>query len=240
MPTVTIDADAGLQFLLRPAQRGRPVVVTGSPTDTFGHVVESVGIPLTEAGDLLLDGVQVPAARRLATGRLRVPAVARPQPAPTDPPRFLLDVHLGRLARHLRLLGLDAAWSSDAADPELASRSAEEQRVLLTRDRRLLHRRVIAAGALVRGSELTEQLTDVLDRFAPRLEPWTRCMACGAALRPAAAVDVVPDLQPGTSRTYREFSRCPSCGRVYWRGAHSHRLEQVVAVAQTTVGRRRR
>ena len=239
MPTVTIDADPSLQFLLPAATRRRSVVVAGAPTDTLGHLVESIGIPLTEVGDLLLGGEPASPTDRAASGTLHVAAVARPQPTPTDPPRFLLDVHLGRLARHLRLLGLDAAWSSDAADPDLARRSSDEQRVLLTRDRRLLHRRVIAAGALVRGSQLMEQLTDVLDRFTPRLAPWTRCMACGTNLQPAAPVDVVPELHPGTSRTYQEFSRCPSCRRVYWRGAHSHRLEQVVAAARTTVDRRR-
>ena len=239
MPTVTIDADPSLHFLLPAAMRGRSVVVAGASTDTLGHLVESIGIPLTEVGDLLLDGEPASSAHRAAPGTLHVVAVARPQPTPTDPPRFLLDVHLGRLARHLRLLGLDAAWSSDAADPDLARRSSDEQRVLLTRDRRLLHRRAIAAGALVHGSQLMEQLTDVVDRFAPPLAPWTRCMACGTSLQPAASTDVAPELRPGTSRTYREFSRCPSCQRVYWRGAHSHRLEQVVAAALTTVDRRR-
>lgn len=238
VPTVVIDAAADLHFLLRPALRGRPVVVDGAPTDTLGHLVESVGIPLTEVGDLVLDEVPVSPRHRVTPGHLQVFPAPRPQPTPTDPPRFLLDVHLGRLARHLRLLGLDAAWSSEAADPELARRSAEEQRVLLTRDRGLLHRRMVAAGALVRGSQVLEQLTDVLDRFAPALAPWTRCMACGAELRPAAAADVAGELEPGTSRTYSEFSRCPSCERVYWRGAHAERLEQVVATARAATRRR--
>lgn len=240
MPRVTVDVDAGLQPLLAPVARGHPVVVAAAPTDTLGHVLESIGIPPTEVGGLLLDGVPVPWAHRAATGDLHVPAAPRPQRTPTDPPRFLLDVHLGRLARHLRLLGVDAAWSPDAGDAELARWSADERRVLLTRDRRLLHRRLLAAGALVHGSELMEQLTDVLDRFAPPLAPWTRCMACGAVLRPAGRDEVVAELEPGTARTYEEFSRCTSCRRVYWRGAHSARLEQVVAAARGTVERRRR
>jgi uncharacterized protein with PIN domain len=237
-----IDVDPSLVPLLGPARRGAPVDVVAAPSDTLGHVVESVGIPLTEVGTLLHDGVPARPADRARPGTVRVGPVLRPQPAPTDPPRFLLDVHLGRLARHLRLLGLDAAWSpdpADAEDAELARRSGVEGRVLLTRDRRLLHRRSLAAGALVRGSGLTEQLTDVLDRFAPPLAPWTRCMACGAVLRAATADEGAGDLRPGTSRTYRDFSRCPACGRVYWRGAHARRLEAVVTLAQDVVRRRR-
>ena len=235
MPHLTLDVDPGLRFLLRPTRRAEPFVVAAAPTDTVGHVVESVGVPLTEVGELWLDGVLVDRAGRVTPGVLAVAPVARPQAAPTDPPQFLLDVHLARLARHLRLLGLDAAWSPDATDPELARTSTAERRVLLTRDRRLLHRRAVAAGAVVRGSELEEQLTDVLDRFAPPLAPWTRCMACGASLQEAAQADVATSLAPGTARTVREFSRCPACARVYWRGAHARRLEAVVALAQRVV-----
>ena len=81
-------------------------------------------------------------------------------------------------------------------DAGLARRSGDERRVLLTRDRRLLHRRALAAGALVRSGKVAEQLTDVLDRFAPPLQPWTRCMACGAALRPAGHDEVAEELRP--------------------------------------------
>jgi uncharacterized protein with PIN domain len=236
-----LDVDPSLTFLLAPGRRGGPVDVPAAPTDTLAHVVESVGIPLTEVGTLLHDGVPAGPSDRARPGTVHVAPVVRPQPTPTDPPGFLLDVHLGRLARHLWLLGLDVAWTPDASkadDAVLARRSGEEGRVLLTRDRHLLHRRAISAGALVRGSGLTEQLTDVLDRFAPPLAPWTRCMACGAVLQAATADDVAADLRPGTSRTYRDFSRCPSCGRVYWRGAHAGRLEAVVTMAHEVVGRR--
>lgn len=237
---VTVDADPSLRGLLAPARRGAPVPVTAAATDTLGHLVESVGIPLTEVGALLLDGVAVEPGARAVPGRLHVAPVTRPQPTPTDPPRFLLDVHLARLARHLWLLGLDAAWSPDATDPELARHSGSQGRVLLTRDRMLLHRRALAAGALVRGAAADEQLTDVLDRFAPPLHPWTRCMACGAELEPAAAADVAGQVPAGTRRTVRSFARCPRCARVFWRGAHARRLDAVVESARRTVAARRR
>lgn len=85
---------------------------------------------------------------------------------------FLLDVHLGTLARRLRLLGVDAAYESeDIGDPALATRSADERRVLLSRDRGLLHRREIWAGAYVYSDRPEDQLRDVLGRFAPHLAP---------------------------------------------------------------------
>jgi len=75
----------------------------------------------------------------------------------------------------------------------------------------------------------------VLSRFAPPLAPWTRCTACNGLLVPAAKADVAPQLEPGTRRTYDSFSRCGSCGRVYWRGAHGRRLQAKVDAATRIV-----
>ncbi|WP_255632950.1 Mut7-C ubiquitin/RNAse domain-containing protein [Actinotalea sp. Marseille-Q4924] len=232
-----------LRFLLPTRRRNGTPDIPASATDTVGHVVESVGIPLTEVGTLLLDGRVVPPSARALGRSIAVTARPRPQRGPTDPPRFLLDVHLGTLARRLRLLGLDVAWypdGPDSADDALAARAAEERRVLLTQDRGLLRRRSLPDGALVRGTRVDDQAADVLDRFAPPLAPWTRCVACGGTLAEASADDVAAQLEPGTRRTYADFSRCTACGRVYWRGAHAARLEHVVAHAERVVAARRR
>ena len=150
-------------------------------------------------------------------------------------PRFVLDVHLGTLARRLRLVGVDTAYTNDADDDELIEQANASRRVLLTQDRGLLRRRALWLGAYVRGAIPDNQLRDVLDRFAPPLAPWTRCTACNGALAPASKADVGPLLPPGTRRTYQAFARCRACGHVYWRGAHSRQLQQVVDAALGTV-----
>jgi uncharacterized protein with PIN domain len=197
---------------------------------TLGHVVESLGVPLTEVGTLTADGRPVPPAHVPAAGEsVRVGPVERPQRVPGAPLRFLLDVHLGTLARKLRLLGVDTAYeSTDIGDPALAARSAAERRVLLSRDRGLLRRRELWAGAFVYSTRPDDQLHDVLDRFAPDLRPWTRCTACNGLLRPATKEEVADQLQSGTRRSYDAFARCTQCGRAYWRGAHHERLEAIV------------
>jgi uncharacterized protein len=158
--------------------------------------------------------------------------VTRPQPVPGAPLRFLLDVHLGTLARRLRLLGVDAAYSGeDVGDPVLATRSAAERRVLLTRDRGLLRRRELWAGGYVYSDRPDEQLRDVLHRFAPALAPWTRCTACNGPLAPADKETLGGRLKGGTRRTYDVFAQCTACGRAYWRGAHHARLAAIVADA---------
>jgi uncharacterized protein len=221
-----------LRFLLPARHRGGVVQLRPDTTSTLGHYVQAAGVPLTEVGELRAGAVVLPASHRAATGQIvDVLPVRRPQPTSTTPPRFVLDVHLGRLARRLRILGLDAAYRNDAGDRELADAAAREDRVLLTQDRGLLRRRGAGLAAYVRGARVEEQVRDVLDRFAPPLDPWTRCPTCNGLLTAVAKRDALPALQPGTARSYDSFARCRSCGQVYWRGAHARRLDQLVADA---------
>src|SRR5918995_16245 len=99
--------------------------------------------------------------------------------------------------------------------------------VLLTQDRRLLMRRALRRGALVRGSRPDDQLADVLDRFSLEFSPLTRCTACGGVLAPVDTAEVAHLLEPGTVRSYAEFVRCHSCRRVYWHGAHAARIDAI-------------
>ena len=201
-------------------------------TSTLGHLVESTGVPLPEVGSLRLGSVDLPPGHRPADGDLVVVApVGRPQRLPAGPSRFLLDVHLGALARRLRVLGVDTAYDREADDAALAHRAAAEARVLLTRDLGLLRRRAVPYCAYVRGRRTDEQLADVLDRFAPPLAPYTRCTRCNGLLAPADKPSVAADLRPGTRRSYAAFSRCTRCGQVYWRGAHAGALDAVVRSA---------
>jgi hypothetical protein len=160
---------------------------------------------------------------------VEVGPVARPQGVDGWDGRFLLDVHLGALARRLRLLGLDTAYPEEAGDPALVERANTERRLLLSQDRGLLKRRALWAGAHVRGTRPDDQLVDVLDRFAPTLAPWTRCTACNGEVEEVARHDVADRLEPGTLRHQDRFARCRDCGRVYWRGAHAPRLAGIVA-----------
>jgi uncharacterized protein len=234
-PVAEVMVAAELQFLMRAGRRGGPVTVPCDGVSSLGHVVESLGVPLTEVGTMTVNGTPAAASYRPGGGDLvEVNAVGRPQPLRIA--RFILDVHLGTLARRLRLVGVDAEYSNDAADEALIDRSNAGQRVLLTQDRGLLRQRRLRHGAYVRGARPDDQLADVLTRFAPALAPWTRCPACNGLLISTPKAEVEPRLQPGTRRTYDVFSECGSCGRVYWRGAHAGRLEAIVAAATRAAG----
>ncbi|MGX1883662.1 Mut7-C RNAse domain-containing protein [Streptomyces sp. NPDC055287] len=237
-PEIHLSVAPELHLFVASERRGGRTALTTDGASTLGHVVESLGIPLTEAGLLLVDGREVPVSHIPAAGEsVEVRAVQRPQQVPGAPLRFLLDVHLGTLARRLRLLGVDAAYfSEDIGDPALAAYSARDRRVLLSRDRGLLRRRELWAGAYVYSDRPKEQLDDVLSRFAPALAPWTRCVACNGDLRDATKESVSGLLEDGTERSYDVFAQCTACERVYWNGAHHSSLQTIVEDALRTYG----
>lgn len=251
---IRISFDPRLHLFLGPAHRAAGPGGTALRCDgvsSLGHVVESLGAPLTEVGGLRADGRPVPPSHVPAAGELiEVDAVRLPQRPPgpdgtspgahnadagedagadAEPLRFLLDIHLGTLARRMRLLGLDTAYENpDVGDAALASRSAAERRIMLSRDRGLLRRRELFAGAFVYSNSPARQLDEVLARFAPPLAPWTRCTACNGRLREVEKEAVRDRLHSGTERTYETFAECSSCGQTYWRGAHAQSLEAIV------------
>jgi uncharacterized protein len=233
-PKVSLRFAAELRMFLALRDRRARLQVPVDGTSTLGHVIEASGVPLPEVGRLVVGGRAVGPSYRPAGGdEAHVAAVVRPQelPEPAGPPRFVLDVHLGALARRLRLVGVDTAYRNDMDDDALIAQANAERRVLLTKDRGLLRRRRLWLGGYVRGDRPDRQLADVLDRFAPPLAPWTRCTACNGTLAPVSKNDVEHLLRPGTRRTYDTFARCSGCGRVYWPGAHHGRLAEIVRTA---------
>ncbi|MCM1939110.1 Mut7-C ubiquitin/RNAse domain-containing protein [Streptomyces sp. G3] len=237
-PEIHVEFAPELHLFVPRARSAGAVRAATDGVSTLGHLVESLGVPLTEVGTLLVDGREVPPGHIPAGGEsVRVRPVRHPQHVPGAPLRFLLDVHLGTLARRLRLLGVDTAYeSTDLGDPALAVLSAAKKRVMLSRDRGLLRRRELWSGAYVYSTRPDEQLQEVLDRFRPDLRPWTRCTACNGLLRPATKEEVAEQLKGGTQRSYDVFAQCTACGRAYWRGAHHEQLEAIVerAVSRST------
>jgi len=229
-----------LNDLLAPSRRGGELTVEVAVGTTVKDLVESLGVPHTEIDVILVNGESVEFTRQVSDGdrvsvypvfeALDVTPITRLRPAPLRQPRFVLDVHLGRLARYLRLLGFDTLWSNDTSDEQLVALSLGEGRILLTRDRGLLKRRAVTHGYLVRGTSRRAQIVEVLRRFDlfGAIDAFSRCLVCNGLLERMAKSEVDPLLPPRTRRDYQEFWRCPDCGRVYWPGSHFDRLSAVV------------
>lgn len=211
-----------------------PYEFTGSPA--VKDAIEAIGVPHVEVDLILADGVSVPFTHHLEDGEriavypmfesLDIGPVVRLRPAPLREPRFILDVHLGTLARYLRLLGFDAVYENDFEDAEIIARAARERRIILTRDVGLLKHGAVTRGYWIRSADTRKQVRDVLRRFDLRgaIAPFTRCMVCNGPVAPVAKADIMDRLEPLTARHYDTFSRCASCGRIYWQGSHWRKM----------------
>ena len=141
-------------------------------------------------------------------------------------PRFLLDVNVAGLAKWLRALGYDAAACPGEDDDGLVRMGLAEGRILLTRDARLVRRRVVQRGALkallVRDDRVRAQLRQVVLDLGLRMEErhFTRCLRCNTVLEPVSREAVLDRVPPYVLRRQDRFTTCPSCRRVYWPGTH--------------------
>ena len=135
---------------------------------------------------------------------------------------FVLDCHLGRLARYLRQFGFDTLYRNDYSDDDLADTSAREHRILLTRDRNLLKRSIITHGYCIREHEPRKQLDEVIRRFDLRNQiiPFGRCTRCNGIVEAVGKEAIEHLLEPRTRLYFDEFWQCTSCSQVYWEGSH--------------------
>ncbi len=232
MTLVTLRFYAELNDFLPPERRQRDWVRAFQPPAPARHLIETCGVPHTEVELILRDaesiGLDAPVGEgdRLAVYPMFEAFDVRPllrlRPQPLRRPRFLADAHLGALARRLRLLGFDTLWYNDLGDAALARLAANEQRILLTRDRQLLMRQVVTHGCYLRADSTPAQLAELIQRLqlCADIVPFTRCTLCNGLLEPAAPDTVTSQIPPRVLERHRAFWRCQGCGRVYWKGTH--------------------
>ncbi len=221
-----------LNDLLSPDLRGRAIPYALDDGVSVKHATESLGVPHPEVSLIRVGGNAVGFDYRLNDGDTVdvYPATSLPADGPRlalrppwpRPARFVLDTHLGRLAAYLRVFGFDAIYRNDYDDATLAAIAAEQGRMLLSRDRGLLKRKAVIHGYCVRDTDPRRQVSDVLRRFTAldEIRLWQRCVHCNGVLIAVEKAAVFDRLEPKTQRYYDEFSRCASCGQVYWRGSH--------------------
>ena len=123
-----------LNDFLRPELRKRTFSQGFNGAPAVKDVIEAIGVPHAEVDLVLIDGESVNLSRRLHDGnrvavypmfeRLDIAPLTRVRPRPLRRSRFVLDVHLGTLARYLRLLGFDTLYRNDYDDHEIVRRGA--------------------------------------------------------------------------------------------------------------------
>ena len=161
---------------------------------------------------------------------------------PSGERKFIADVHLGRLAKYLRLCGFDTLYGMSLTDRAIINLSLAEDRIILSRDKELLQNRHVIQSFRIMSAEPVEQLKEVLNRFDLRnnLHPFTRCTICNGEVAGVVKEEIDKALQPKTRNYYDEFKKCTSCGKIYWEGSHYERMKEfvnsLVSSQQSAVG----
>ena len=224
------DFAPALQVLLSRDLRNKPVEMQFKGEQSVKHLIESLGVPHTEIGPLSANGKRIGFDYITQNGDWIEVQLVAPATNESVEPCFVLDGHLGRLASHLRMLGLDCLYNNAYEDKDLVQISVAEGRILLTRDRLLLMHKVITQGYLLRSLNSAEQLYEVVKRYrlVKWVKPFQRCLRCNHPLESVEKEMVLEKLEPLTKRYYDEFKLCPACQQVYWKGSHYERMLQVI------------
>ena len=171
--------------------------------------------------------------------RFDVTPVTRLRPAPLRVTRFVADVHLGSLARHLRLIGFDTTWERDLSDEAIIEIARKEKRIILTRDKGILKNGRVTHAYWLRNTDPDKQLEEVIRaiELAGDIDPYTRCMECNGQLQKVERSAVAHSVPLQVFLVYRDFRKCPRCHRIYWKGSHLRRLDMVIERARNASSR---
>ena len=199
-------------------------------------VIESYGIPHAEIDLILVNGKSVRFDYLVNDGddisvypvfeSLDITNVQHLRPEPLRNPKFIADVHLGRLARYLRMMGFDVLYKNDFDDKEIITLSLSDRRVILTRDRGILKYNEVTHGYWIRSTRVKEQVIEVIKRFDLKnnIREFSRCIDCNSALESIPKSKIIDLLPPKVSKSQESFSICPYCKKIYWKGTHHQKM----------------
>lgn len=237
MATATFRFYEELNDFLPPPRRKRDIVVEFERRNSIKDMIESLGVPHTEIDLILVNQEPVDFSYIVADQdrisvypmfeSLDISPLVRLRPVPLRRVCFVLDTHLGKLAKYLRMLGFDSLYNNSYDDEILADISCQgEGRILLTRDIGLLKRKIISHGYYVRETKPRLQTREILNRFdlQRQIKPFRRCVHCNSEIVMVEKNDIAGKVPAGVLRDFDEFVMCSECRRIYWKGSHFDRM----------------
>lgn len=238
---LTLIPDTELAGLLSRKYRGnRKINYSLTRRASIKDIIESLHIPHTEVHSIKLNNREISFTHIPKDGEtiflhafsagtdVTCPTLLRPDALPTA--AFIVDINVGKLARLLRMSGIDTVYNPHWQEEEVAELAAASRRILLSRNHDLLCRKCIAWGHLVRAEDPEKQLAEVLTLFGlhDAVKPFSRCLQCNTLLQPVEKSAILHRLEPLTRKYYHHFHTCPDCERIYWRGSHHKRMEELI------------
>ena len=205
--------------------------------NTVKDAIQSFNIPHTEVDLIIVDSTSVDFDYLLKADdiisvypvfeTIDISPLIRLRAKPLRKPAFVLDVHLGKLARLMRMAGFDTLYRNDLDDPEIMEISMKENRTILTRDIGILKHNQVTHGYWMHNTDPEKQFQEVIHRFdlQGKVHTFTRCLKCNGTLKEVSKDAVLEKLPECVKIHFDEFWQCSSCGNVYWKGSHYDRMK---------------
>jgi uncharacterized protein len=240
MPFVFIRCYAELNDFLPPSQ-GFVTFPLSLPQHTHvNDIANEIGIPSDFIDVVLVNNKPVGLTYPLAENdriafypvfeNFNISSVTKVRDHPLRQPKFILDVHLGKLAHHLRLFGFDTLYQNNWAKESLMTISRNENRILLSRSRPLLKIESLTHAYLIKDTNPHVQLIEVLEWFDlySLASPFTRCIECNSHLQRVEKEVILTQIPQKVKDWCNEYLRCTSCDRIYWKGSHYQHMDAFV------------
>lgn len=231
---------AELNDFLPPKQRQKSITYPLKGIQTVKDAIEGIGIPHVEVDMIIANQKSVGFDYIIQNTdyisvypvfeKLDISDVTRLVNRPLRNTTFILDVHLGKLARFLRMLGFNSSYKNDFEDAEIIEISLKEKRIILTRDTGLLKHGKVTHGYWLRSTNPREQLIEVITYFdlKKKVNIFSRCMVCNHGLIKIRKEEAMAYLEPKTGKYFDEFYQCTNCKNIYWKGSHYKKMMEFV------------
>jgi len=235
---IRLFADLNYFVPVKLKNRNIRLIVFGRPS--IKDVIESIGVPHTEFEMVTLNGqptetnknvkendqlVVYPHFFQLSIDQLEIDDLPANQGF-----KFVLDVHLGKLAAMLRLLGFDSEYNNMLEDDEIIDIACNENRIILSRDLGIFKNSRVKQGYFPRSQDPKIQLKEVVDRYGLNyhIKPFSRCIKCNGELYEIDKESVKSEILENTNLYYKEFYSCSICRKTYWKGSHYQQMLEFV------------
>ncbi|MBN1396858.1 MAG: twitching motility protein PilT [Bacteroidetes bacterium] len=203
--------------------------------------ISGSGIPLKQIDLILANGKSVSLEYQINDGdriavfpvfeSFDISSVTKVREIPLRRPKFILDVHLGKLANHLRMLGFDTLYKNDYTKEILRKISLDENRTLLSKDKSLIENGCLTHAYLIKNKDPRLQLIEVLDRFQlfALTAPFTRCIECNSILQRIEKEEIIARIPEKVKEWCTEYQVCRTCDRIYWKGSHYQKMREFIS-----------
>ncbi len=214
-----------LNDFLAKSFRKKAFILSLNGNPSIKETIKSLGVPHTEIDLILIKRKPIDLNYKLRNGdfisvypvfeSFDISSVSPIREKGLRGLKFLIDTHLGKLAKKLRILGFDCYYRDDHIDKETNQFLIDEKRIILTRDKDTLKDRSVTRGYFVRNQNPNDQLLEIIEIFdlKRQIKPFTRCPVCNGSIDIVSKQSIDKFLEPLTRKSYNDSFQCVECNK---------------------------